>query len=215
MFLVPGITLGPFSISLTGLEANRVVFSIGLVIASGVLVLLLSQFILRISRAAGVRASTQRTIRDTITILWLLLLAFGLLSIWNLTSEFGFLTLSGIVGLAVSLALQTTLTNMISGIFLLRDQLVRIGDEITYSGSTHGRIIRVTLRNTWVLTDKGDVAVIGNSNLAAGPLVNHSAGKIFALTYGGGMAPVGTAPAAPTPATVPAGPVASAAPAQK
>ncbi|MGB6501668.1 MAG: mechanosensitive ion channel domain-containing protein, partial [Thermoplasmata archaeon] len=38
-----------------------------------------------------------------------------------------------------------------------------------------GTIVRVAVRNVWIRTKEGDIAVIGNSNLKSGPLVNYTA----------------------------------------
>ena len=84
------------------------------------------------------------------------------------------LTISGLVTLAVSLALQNTLSNMIAGILLFQDNTLRIGDLIQYSG-IRGRVVRVWLRTTWVQTDDGNIAIISNSTLSAGPWINFTA----------------------------------------
>ncbi len=81
---------------------------------------------------------------------------------------------NGIAGLAISLALQNTLTNIISGILILSDGVLRLHDSIEYSG-VKGRVVKIGLRATWVKTDSGDIAIISNNYLANGPLVNFTA----------------------------------------
>jgi small conductance mechanosensitive channel len=157
----------------------ELVSAAALVVVSGALFWALSGLLRRVARVAGGRPSTDRAIRDTTRALWLVVAVGGSLYIFQLASEFSVLTASAVGGLVVSLALQTTLSNMISGIFLLYDRVVSVGDVIEYSG-TKGRVVKVALRNTWMLTDQGLVAVIGNSALAGGPLVNHSASARFA-----------------------------------
>lgn len=156
-----------------------ILYSAALVAVSGVLFWSLSHVLRRIARVAGGRPSTDRAIRDTVRALWLVVSVGGTLYLTGIANEFSVLTASGVAGLIISLALQATLSNMISGIFLLSDRLVNVGDVIEYSG-TKGRVVKVALRNTWLLTDQGLVAVIGNSSLAGGPLVNHSASARFA-----------------------------------
>ncbi|HYB83845.1 MAG TPA: mechanosensitive ion channel domain-containing protein, partial [archaeon] len=75
--------------------------------------------------------------------------------------------------IALSLALQATLTNVISGILLLVDGSVRVGDSVQY-GVVKGEVVKLGLRNTWIRSDEGNLVVIGNSQLASGPLINYT-----------------------------------------
>lgn len=43
--------------------------------------------------------------------------------------------------------------------------------------------MRIALRNTWIQADKGGLAVVGNSSLAGGPLINYSASARLAERY--------------------------------
>jgi small conductance mechanosensitive channel len=128
----------------------------------------------RIVRRAGGHAGLARSIREGFTLIWITLAGVGILSLAGVASEFSFLTISGILGLAVSLALQNTLSNIISGVLLLSDGVLRLDDSVEYSG-VKGVVVKIGLRATWVKTDKGDIAVISNNYLVNGPLVNHTA----------------------------------------
>lgn len=125
------------------------------------------------AKRAGVTAAQLQTISDVVTVVWLVVAATAILSITGLASEFTTLTLSGIVGVAISLALQSTLSNMISGFLLFHDKAIRLNDEIQFSG-IKGKVVQIGLRATWVKTTDGNIAVIGNSNLSSGPLVNYT-----------------------------------------
>ncbi len=128
----------------------------------------------RLVRRAGGHAGLARSIREGFTLIWITLAVVGILSLAGVASEFSFLTISGIVGLIVSLALQNTLSNIISGVLLLSDGVLRLDDSVEYSG-VKGVVVKIGLRATWVKTDKGDIAVISNNYLVNGPLVNHTA----------------------------------------
>ncbi len=65
---------------------------------------------------------------------------------------------------------------MISGILLFNDGALRLNDMVEYSG-IKGKVVKVALRNTWVRMDDGNLAIISNSSLSSGPLVNFTAGK--------------------------------------
>jgi small conductance mechanosensitive channel len=137
---------------------------------------LLIRLITRGAKRAGASADLIRSVREALSILWVIFVAVGLVSVTGIGSIFSFLTLSGIAGLAISLALQNTLTNIISGILILSDGVLRLHDSIEYSG-VKGRVEKIGLRATWVKTDSGDIAIISNNYLANGPLVNFTASE--------------------------------------
>jgi small-conductance mechanosensitive channel len=84
------------------------------------------------------------------------------------------LTFSAIVGLAATLALQTTLANLIAGFILLQDKMLRMNDTITISGIT-GRVVQIGLVTVWLRLEDGSVASMSNSALLSGPMINRSA----------------------------------------
>jgi len=136
----------------------------------------LIRLITRIARRAGASSDVVRTVRRGLSVLWVVLAAAGVLTLTGVTSEFSVLTLSGLVGLAVSLALKTTLSNIISGILLFYDGALRLNDQVSYGG-INGKVVKIGFRNTWVSTDDGSIAIISNNNLAGGPLINQTAAE--------------------------------------
>ncbi len=145
-----------------------------IVVGSAIFTEALIRGLSRLVRRAGAHAGLARSIREGFTLVWVVLAGVGILSLTGIASAFSFLTISGIVGLAVSLALQNTLSNIISGVLLLSDGVLRLDDSIEYSG-VKGVVVKIGLRATWVKTDRGDIAVISNNYLVNGPLVNHTA----------------------------------------
>jgi len=148
---------------------------------------LFTRFITRIARRAGASKQTESSVRDLMGVI-ALLVALGVIStVSGLSSYFTALTISGVAGLAASLALQTTLSNIISGILMLRDGTVHVGDDIQYGGpgGLRGEVVRLSLRTTWIKTSDGHIAVIGNSNLSSGPILNFSATARLEKKLGG------------------------------
>ncbi len=148
----------------------------GTVVGSYLIAELMIRIVTRAAKRAHASPALVRTLREGLSILWVVLAVTGLLSLTGVASEFSALTVSGLVGLAVSLALQTTLSNMISGILLFNDGALRLNDVVEYSG-VKGKVVKLALRNTWVRMDDGNLAIIGNSSLSSGPLVNFTADK--------------------------------------
>ena len=136
----------------------------------------------RAAKAAGASPTVIRDVGTALRVIAVLVILSGILSLTGLTSEFTTLTISGIGALAVSLALQTTLSNIISGILLLQDGVVHLNDTVEYGG-IKGRVVRLALRNTWIKMDSGTIAVVSNSQLSSGPLINHTATARLSRKY--------------------------------
>jgi small conductance mechanosensitive channel len=152
----------------------EIAVSVAIIAASGIIGEALSRVIRTVMRRAGARPVTIRGVRDGLRIFWIAIAVSGVVWATHLASLLTVLTISGIAGLVVSLSLQAMFSNIISGILLVQDGAIRIGDEIEYSG-VRGKVIRVALRNTWVMTPEGHIAIIGNSALTNGPLINRTA----------------------------------------
>jgi small conductance mechanosensitive channel len=133
----------------------------------------ISIIIRRAAKIARVRPSVIRDITGGLRIVAILVIVSAILGFTGLSSEFTSLTISGIAALAASLALQSTLSNVIAGILLIRDGIIRVDDVIEYSG-IKGRVVRIALRNTWIMPDSGKIVVVSNSSLSNGPLTNHT-----------------------------------------
>ncbi|MCI4353792.1 MAG: mechanosensitive ion channel family protein [Thermoplasmata archaeon] len=153
---------------------EKIVVSIAILVVSGLFFEALSRLMRTLVKRAGATTIAVAGIRDGLRILWVIVAGWGILAVWSIASELTFLTISGIAGLIISLSLQAVFSNMIAGLLLFQDGALRVGDRIEYSG-VKGEVIRVALRNTWVRTEAGPIAVIGNSALTNGPLINHSA----------------------------------------
>ncbi len=128
----------------------------------------------RVAVRAGASKSVARAADQWTAVLMVVLAVVSFASLTGISTEFTTLTISGIGGLAVSLALQNTLSNVIAGILMLQDGVLRLGDDIEF-GSVRGEVVKLSLRTTWLKRQDGTITVIGNSNLSAGPVINYTA----------------------------------------
>jgi small conductance mechanosensitive channel len=80
----------------------------------------------------------------------------------------------GILGLAVGLAAQESLGNVIAGLTILWDRPYRVGDNVTIAG-TFGRVQEISLRTTRVLTVERLDAFLPNREIVKEMIVNHTA----------------------------------------
>jgi small-conductance mechanosensitive channel len=83
-------------------------------------------------------------------------------------------TTLGIGGLAVALALQDTLANVFSGIQILMEKSIQIGDYIKVETGEQGYVEDVTWRSTKLRMAPDNVVVVPNSKLAKGVVTNYS-----------------------------------------
>lgn len=76
----------------------------------------------------------------------------------------GLLTGLGVLGLTIGFAAKDTLSNLISGFFILWDRPFTINDLVEIGG-TYGRVERITLRTTRVVTVDGKMLAIPNTEV--------------------------------------------------
>ena len=83
------------------------------------------------------------------------------------------ITTLGIGGLAVGLALQDTLANLFSGIYLIISKQVKTGDYIKLEGGEEGYITDITWRNLTIEEISKNIIVVPNSKLASANFTNY------------------------------------------
>ncbi|MFQ3219964.1 MAG: small-conductance mechanosensitive channel [Paraglaciecola sp.] len=119
------------------------------------------------------RANVPTLLRDIGRIFLVLLgIAFVLASIWSvdLTS---LLTALGVGSLVIGLALQDTLKNIFSGIALLAENPMRIGDWVQID-DVKGKVVQTNWRAVHLETEQRDFLVIPNSVLNTKSIRNFS-----------------------------------------
>ena len=84
------------------------------------------------------------------------------------------LAVTGVVGLAASLALQDLLKNFVAGIYLLVERPFRIGDRVKVKEYT-GRVETVEIRTTTLRTEEGEAVIVPNAVLFAEAFLNRGA----------------------------------------
>lgn len=79
----------------------------------------------------------------------------------------------GITSLAVALALQPTLENFFSGVQLVVDKPIRVGDFIELDSGEQGFVEKIGWRSTWVKMLPNNVVIIPNSVLSKSKIINY------------------------------------------
>ena len=88
----------------------------------------------------------------------------------------------GAGGLAVALASQYTLENLIAGLVIFADKPVRIGDDCQF-GSVRGHVERIGLRSTRIRGADRSVISVPNAEFAKMQLVNFTARDHIPLAF--------------------------------
>lgn len=79
----------------------------------------------------------------------------------------------GVAGLTVGFAAQDALSNIISGLFIYWDRPFVLGDLIEVGGQ-YGRVDRITIRSTRVVTPDGRMLAIPNSDMVDTPVASYT-----------------------------------------
>lgn len=89
----------------------------------------------------------------------------------------GFLTALGVGSLVLGLALQDSLGNIFSGVALLFEQPIRLGDWVEI-GDKQGKVVEVNWRAVHLLTGDNNLVVVPNSELGKTSFTNMSRPQI-------------------------------------
>lgn len=128
--------------------------------------LLVEQVLARRGVNVGVREATGSIVRYVLLFIGLLVIlqTVGI----DLTA---LSILTGAVGLGIGFGLQNIASNFISGLIILFERPVRIGDRIAV-GDVEGDVMRIGARSTTVLTNDNIDIIIPNSKLITENVVN-------------------------------------------
>ncbi len=78
----------------------------------------------------------------------------------------------GVGSIAVAMALQDTLSNFFSGVYLLVDQPIRVGDTVRIDDSVEGVVRRIGWRSTQIELSSGNLGVMPNSKISSSRVTN-------------------------------------------
>jgi len=81
----------------------------------------------------------------------------------------------GIAGLAIALALQDTLSNFFSAVYIAADRPVKIGDYVKLESGEEGYVEDIGWRSTRIRTLPNNIVVVPNSKLAQTIITNFNA----------------------------------------
>jgi len=80
----------------------------------------------------------------------------------------------GVGSIAIGLAAQETLSNMIAGFLIMFDKPFRIGDRLELENGTIGDVVDIGIRTTRIKTFYNTILIVPNSYLTGHQIINHS-----------------------------------------
>jgi small-conductance mechanosensitive channel len=102
----------------------------------------------------------------------LFLLAFAIVLAKLNIDISAFVVSLGVGSLAIALAAQESISNMISGFIIMIDRPFRIGDRIRYADNQIGDVVEIGIRSTKIQDFDNNIVVIPNNEIVKSRLVN-------------------------------------------
>ena len=96
--------------------------------------------------------------------------------------------LGGALGVGIGFGLQAIVSNFVSGLIILIERPIKVGDRVEVGGTT-GEVMRIGTRSTWVRSGDNAVIIVPNSEFVTGRVrnwtaVSHEARSSIAVTVG-------------------------------
>ena len=163
--MLSGVTIG--AITFAGVLKGIALILIGLIIIR-IVMKIVDSALDKAKNLSSLRVYIRSVVR---VLLWFLLVltvapAFGI----NVTS---LIALLSVAGLAVSLALQNTLSNLAGGIMVLLSKPFEVGDFVESEGIS-GTITGVDLAYTSIVTPDNKEIFVPNSHISAAKIINYN-----------------------------------------
>jgi small-conductance mechanosensitive channel len=80
---------------------------------------------------------------------------------------------AGALGIGIGFGLQNVTTNFISGIIVLLERPIKVGDRVQVEGAT-GDVIKISLRATTIVTNDNIAVIVPNSEFISSKVINWS-----------------------------------------
>lgn len=137
--------------------------------------LLLETMTRREDRFELVQSTTEPLLANALAVVLFLVAIYSILIIWDINIT-GLIASAGIIGLALSFAAQDTLSNLFAGVAILSDRPYQIGDFIILDTGERGRVTKIGLRSTRLVTLDDVEISIPNGVMGATKIINEAGG---------------------------------------
>lgn len=123
------------------------------------------------------RKTILSVVNNTIKYLLITVSILMILEVYGISTS-GILTSLGVVGVIGGLALQDTLKDILSGMYIILENQYAVGDIVSIA-DFKGEVLSLGLRTTRIKAYTGEIKIIANRNILE--VVNHSMSKSLAI----------------------------------
>jgi small-conductance mechanosensitive channel len=167
VFTKPLFQLGQTWISLATMVEFVVVTGIVVLLSRLVRYLLRTRVLARTKLDVGQQYAIARIVSYVVLVLGLVI---GLETVGvNLNS---LAVIAGALGVGIGFGLQNIVSNFVSGLIILAERPIQIGDRIDLGNDTVGKVVRIGARATHVLTNDNIMVIVPNSEFVTSRVVN-------------------------------------------
>ena len=165
-----GFKVGDVTISLSAIVFGVTIFVLGVLLTRSVQRWLENTYLPATDLEAGLRNSIS-TVAGYCGFLLAMALAFSYLgfSLEKLT------IVAGALSVGIGFGLQSIVNNFVSGLLLLWERPIRVGDQVLI-GDSEGIVKRISVRSTEIQTFDRSAVIVPNSNLISGVVKNRVRG---------------------------------------
>jgi small-conductance mechanosensitive channel len=166
----PFVNQEEFKVSILSLLLLVLVIGIATIVSRYLRRFLESRILPKISVEAGLRYTLLRLVHYAIIalgVLYGLKIGFSV----DLTSV---AVILGFLSVGIGFGLQYIASDMVSGFILLFERPIRVGDRLRLKEGIEGRVEKISLRSTIILTNENMAVIVPNSKLLQNELINYS-----------------------------------------
>ena len=160
------LTIGGVTISLSAVVGAVVLFALGIVATRALQHWVGESYLPRTRLDPGLKSSIRTGVGYVGTI------AAGMLAFsvagFNLQNV---AIVAGALSVGIGFGLQSVVNNFVSGLILLAERPIKIGDWVV-AGGAEGNVRRINVRSTEIQTFDGSVIIVPNSDLISSPVKN-------------------------------------------
>ncbi|WP_215223157.1 mechanosensitive ion channel family protein [Echinicola shivajiensis] len=162
------ITLGESKLTIGGIIAIAVSIFILLIVTEWIRKFIVNKLLVRYNMNIGTRQSVGTIIR------YVLLISGFVIIVQNSGIDLSALgILAGALGVGIGFGLQNITNNFISGLIILFEQPIKVGDRIEVA-DVNGDVIKISARSTMVVTNDNISVIVPNSQFIDSPVINWS-----------------------------------------
>ena len=151
---------------------EKVFFIIIIIVLATILLRLITFSMKHLKKNTDIDMTGPYLIRDLLQYTIYIVAALLILEIFGINIQ-GILVSIGIVGIIIGFAAKDAISNIMSGMFLLIDKTVKVGETITVN-NFKGEVIQVGFRTTTITTADNVIITIPNSQLGNTPYANNT-----------------------------------------